>query len=172
MRLLVWFACAVIVVMSAGCVDFTAHHVLEVKCWANSGLNDEHLCLKPSRLGAELEIRVNDKTQAVQISVVKNDGNWGGKDFILDHCVVVDFNNWECTNRSEFMADVIYTKYTMSNGRYYHSLTSRDASTDAYTSSIAGLTFFALYYGIIDQAAALIRSGYSPRVLSGFGKDL
>jgi hypothetical protein len=137
MRVALWFACAVIAFALAGCDEL---HVLEVKCGANSGFDTDKLCLHPDRLGAELEIRVNETTQAVQIkiTIVKNDGNWWVKDLILDHCTVVDFYNWECRHANGFML----TEYAMSHGRYYHSLKGGDSSTDAYTSSISGLTFW------------------------------
>jgi len=170
MRIALRLACAVIALALAGCDDLsalTAHHVIEVKCWANSGFDSDKLCLHPDRLGAELEIRVNDKTQAVQITIVKNDGNWWIKDFILGHCTVVDFDNWKCREPNGFMLN----EYAMSHGRYYHSLTGGDSSTDAYTSSISGLTFWALHFGVLDVPAALTRSGYSVKSLSDFEKN-
>jgi hypothetical protein len=62
-------------------------------------------------------------------------------------------------------------EYAMSHVRYYQLLTGGDSRTDVYTSSIWGLTFWALHYGFVDVPAALTRSGYSAKALSGFGKN-
>jgi hypothetical protein len=167
MRIALWFACAAIALLLAGCGDLTAQHVFEVKCWGNSGFDADKLCLHPDRLGAELEIHANETTRAVQITIVKNDGDWWIKDLILSHCTVVDPDDWKCKDQNGFMLN----RYAMAHGRYYHSLTGGDASTDAYTSSISGLTYWTLHYGFIDVPTALAKTGYPAAALNDFGKN-
>jgi hypothetical protein len=46
-----------------GRIDFPIDHVLEIKCDQDTGFDDNKLCLKPNRPGAELAFRVNERTQ-------------------------------------------------------------------------------------------------------------
>jgi hypothetical protein len=173
MRLSLWFViCAAVALALAGCDDLSVNHVLEVKCVQSTGFDGDKLCLKPNRLGAEIGILVNAATQKVQITIIKNDGNWWIKDFILDHCSVVDTRNWKCseTIAEQEGAPYIVRDYGMVHDRFYSSLTGGD-SPDYYTSSISGLTFWALRFGIIDMKSALTRTGYSSQALSAFGKE-
>ena len=57
-------------------------------------------CLNFERAGSELEIEVNAHTQRVLVSVIKNDGNWVVKDYILDNCSVVTTETWKCAVNS------------------------------------------------------------------------
>jgi hypothetical protein len=75
---------------------------MEIHCVDGTGFDANKLCLKPDRFGAELAFRVNEKTEKVLITVVKDDGTWGIKDLFLEHCSVVDMTNWKCTD-SELM---------------------------------------------------------------------
>jgi hypothetical protein len=148
MRLLVGCICLAVAWMvgRGGVPDLSAGHVIEVKCKAYTGFNDDYQCLEVNRLGAELEIRVNENTQKVQISVLKNDGNYLLKDFLLNKCSVVDTGNWKCTD-----GDI--AEYGMVRHRYYETLSA--AGLDINTSSISGLTFWALHYGLLSEQDAL-----------------
>lgn len=168
MRLPLWCICVVILSTLAGCDDLPVGHVLEIHCVDDVGLNNDKLCLKADRPGAELDIRVNETTQKVLIVVVKNDGNWIVKSAILDHCSVVDERNWEC-NEKKGQAPFMVDAYGMFDGRYYHSLTG-GGGVDFFTSSISGLTFLELYFGLIDMPTALTKTGYSAQALQTFGK--
>ena len=100
-------------------------HVLELKCVSDTGFDDDQRCLKFERPGAELEITVNTNTQKVLISVVKNDGGWIVKDYLLDHCSVITADTWKCEWSSEGGSPEFryLTEYGMMHGRYYKSLT-------------------------------------------------
>jgi hypothetical protein len=159
MRLSLWCICAAILFALPGC-DFPVGHLLEIKCEVDTGFDESKLCLHPERTGAELAFRVNETTQKVLITVIKEDGNWGIKDLLLENCSVVDSGDWKCSNGQ-------YSVYAMSHGRYYHSLGG--GSPDYYTSSIKGLAFLAVYYGIMNLRDALANSGYSTEALRTFG---
>jgi hypothetical protein len=171
MRFSLWFICGAIVFGLAGCDDLPLGHVLEVHCAQDTGLDNDKLCEKPDRTGAELKLRVNETTEKVQVTIIKNDGNWWVKNLILEHCSVVDSLNWKCTEANGDPNSPFYMakEYGMVQGRYYHSLTGGN-SPDYYTSSISGLTFWKLYYGLIDLQTALTTIGYSARVISTFDK--
>jgi hypothetical protein len=162
--------CAVVPFGMAGCDDLSTSHAIEVHCVINTEFDNDKLCLKAESLGAEVEIRVNTATQKVQITVVKNDGNWFYKDYLLEHCSVVDRENWKCTGEAVGKPGDSYymvREYGMSRGRYYTALTG-SSPPDYYTSSISGLTFWALHYGFIDPRTAMARTGYSAKALSMF----
>lgn len=94
MRLSPCCICAAILLTLAACDDYShSGNVLEIHCTENTGLNNDKICLKPDRPGAELAFQVNEKTEKVLITVVHNDGNWGVKDQFLEHCSVVDMTN-------------------------------------------------------------------------------
>lgn len=160
MRLTFWCICAAILFALTGCDYFPIDHVLEIKCDVNTGFDDNNLCLKPNRPGAELAFRVNERTQKVLITIVKNDGNWGVNDFILDNCSIVDDTNWKCRSTNGVLND-----YSMIHGRYYHTLTGGNPP-DFYTSSISGLIFLKLHYGFIGMSSALTATGYSTQVVN------
>ena len=136
--------------------------MLEIKCADNTGLDDDNLCLKPVRPGAELAFQVNQTMQKVLMTIVKNDGNWGVKDLFLDNCTVVDDLNWRCRNGSG-----IIQEYAMVRGRYYRSLTG-GVPPNFYTSGIKGVAFLDVYYGFMDLPTALTMTGYSTQALNGF----
>jgi hypothetical protein len=159
MRLTFWCICAAILFTLTGCDDFPVGHVLEIHCDVQTGFDDNYLCLKPNRPGAELAFRANATSQRVLITIVKNDGNWGVKDLFLDKCTVVDDQNWECRDTP------FTTVYVMIHGHYYHSLTG-GCLPEFYTSSISGLTFLALHYGFIGTSAALRATGYSAQAVN------
>lgn len=172
MRSLLWFViCGAIAFALTGCDDLTTEHVLEIHCVPDTGFNGDKLCLKPDRPGAELEIRINTNTQKVQILITKNDGNWLIKNFILDHCSVVDTRNWKCSDTTGEPSGPIYMvrDYGMIEGRFYTSLTGGGGG-DYYRSSISGLTFWALHIGLIDLPTAMTRTGYSAQAMRMFGK--
>jgi hypothetical protein len=137
-------------------------HVLELKCANNTGFDDDQRCLKFERPGAELEITVNTNTQKVLISVVKNDGGWIVKDFVLDQCSVVTAETWKCQIGSEGGSSEFryLTEYGMIHGRYYKSLTG-GIPPNFYTSSISGLAYRAWQYGLISLPNAMKFDGYS-----------
>jgi hypothetical protein len=172
MRLFLWGTCAAIALAAAGCEDVTADHAIEVRCVTNTGFNDDKLCAKPDRLGAEIEVKVNVSAQKAQIAIVKNDGNWGIKDFILDDCAMVDSRNWKCTETNGSPGGPIYVvrEWGMLHGRLYMSLTG-GGPPNYYRSSISGLTFLALRYGMMDTRAALRIDGYSTEALRSLGTD-
>jgi hypothetical protein len=172
MRLSLWFICAAIAFALTGCDDSSVNRALEVRCVPNTGFDSDMLCSKPDRPGAEVAVRVNATAQTVQITIVKNDGTWGTKDYILDHCSVVDTWNWKCTETTGKPGGPFYMvrEYGMLHDRYYTSLTG-GGTTDYYRSSISGLTFWAFHYGIIDMKTALTKTGYSAQALSTFGKE-
>jgi hypothetical protein len=169
MRLCLWLA--ILSPMLVGCDDLpstSSQRVLEVRCVVNAGFDANKLCMKPERPGAELEIRVNANTQKVLISIVKNDGNWFSKDYILDMCSVVDSRNWKCTEKpigNPGGPVYMVRDYGMVHGRFYTSLTG-GAPPDYYTSSVSGLTFWELYYGLITWPDALSNTGYSPQLVA------
>jgi hypothetical protein len=66
-------------------------------------------------------------------------------------------------------AVVSSTEYGMIHGCYYRSLTG-GGPPEYYTSSISGLTFWELHYGVISLPKALAATGYSARLVSAFGK--
>ena len=173
MRLSLSFICAAIIFALTGCDDLATSHALEVHCVRDTGFDENKLCLKPERLGAEVEIRVNTATQKVQITIVKNDGNWFYKDYLLEHCSVVDASNWKCANEpigKEGTPLYMVQEYGMSHGRYYTALTG-GAPPNYYTSSISGLTFWALHFGFTTAPNALTTTGYSAQALRTFGKE-
>jgi len=152
MRLFPWCICAVILLAVAACSDYShSGNVLEIHCVDNTGLDDNKLCLKPDRPGAELAFRVNEKTEKVLITIVKDDGSWG-KDQFLEHCSVVDTTNWKCTLGNDI-------EHGMLHGRYYYSFTGR--FLPKHTSSISGPTFLALQNNRIEMPAAMTKTGYS-----------
>jgi hypothetical protein len=158
---------AVALVTLAACDDLpdaSSSRVLEVRC--DTEFDADKLCRKPERLGSELGIRVNAHTQKVQISILKNDGNWFIKDFILEDCSIVDTSNWKCKRHDGQVVE----EHSMVRGRYYRSLTG-GGPTEFYTSSISGFTFWALHYGFITLPNALRATGYSAPVVSAFGKN-
>jgi len=161
MRLSLWCICAAILFALTGCDDFPIGHVLEIHCDQDTEFDNDKLCLKPNRPGAELAFRVNERGQKVLMTIVKNDGNWGVKDLFLEHCSVVDETNWECSQGNDMM-------YGMLRGRYYHKLAQGVTGTAPlnYTSSISGLTFLALHYGFIRTSAALTATGYSEQAVN------
>jgi hypothetical protein len=167
MRLSLWCICAVILLALAGCDDYSnSGNVLEIKCVENTGFDDDKLCLKPNRPGAELAFRVNERTGTALITIIQNDGNWGVKDLFLEHCSVVDTTNWKCTETVGKPEGPLYavTEYGMVHGRYYRSLTGSPIGTsspDFYTSSISGRTFLALHNNRMDMRSALTVTGYS-----------
>jgi hypothetical protein len=99
--------------------DFS--HVLEVHCVTDSGFDDNNLCLKPDRFGAELEFRVKTTgTEKVLITIVKNDGNYGVNNLILDDCSVFDASNWTCRKTVGKPEGIHWVEENgMSQGRYY-----------------------------------------------------
>jgi hypothetical protein len=126
--------------------------------------------LKPNRPGSELAFRVNQTTQKVLIAIVKNDGNYGVKDIILDNCSIVDDTNWKCRKTNSLPESSPFHQVTddaMIHGRYYHSLRG-GGPPNFYTSSIKGLAFLAVYYGLMDLPTALHMTGYSAQALNGF----
>jgi hypothetical protein len=146
----------------------SSSRVLEVKCEQDTGFDADKLCSKPDRLGAELEIKVNANTQKVQISILKNYARgWFIKDLILDTYSVVDTDNWKC--KEPFSKEAV-SEYGMVRGRYYSSLTGENPP-ESYTSSVSGLTFWALHYGAIALPQALTTTGYSTPVVRAFGKS-
>jgi hypothetical protein len=167
MRLLLWCICTTILFALAGCDDNShSGNVLEIHCAENTGFDNNKLCLKPNRPGAELAFRVNDRTEKVLITIVHNDGNWGVKDLFLEHCSVVDTMNWKCTETVGKPEGPLYsvTEYGMVHGRYYSSVTGSPVGTtspDFYTSSISGRTFLAYQNNRIDMPNALRETGYS-----------
>jgi hypothetical protein len=126
MRLSLGYICAVILFALTGCDVFPFDHVLEIHCDQDTEFDNNKLCLKPNRPGAELAFRVNERTQKVLITIVKNDGSYfGGKDLFLEHCSIVDDLNWKCreTNGLPESAPFYHQNdYAMIRGRYYHSL--------------------------------------------------
>jgi hypothetical protein len=168
MRLSLWCICAAILFALTGCDVFPFDHVLEIHCDQDTEFDNNKLCLKPNRPGAELAFRVNERTQKVLITIVKNDGSYfGGKDLFLEHCSIVDDLNWKCrdTNGLPVSAPFYHQNdYAMVHGRYYHSLTG-GGPPNFYTSSIKGLAFLGLYYGIINMRDALTKTGYSAQAI-------
>jgi hypothetical protein len=160
MRSSLWCICAAILFALTGCDDFPVGHVLVIHCDDDTGFDDNNLCRKPNRPGAELAFRVNEGTQKVIITIVKDDGTWGLRYMPLDRCTVVDDQNWECSDPGTTMSRL----HGMVHGRYYHSLTGYPP--DYYTSSISGLTFLKLYYGFIRMSDALIATGYSAQAVN------
>jgi len=129
----------------AGC-DLPANTttVIEVYC-DDAGLDADGNCNKPVRLGAVLELRVNAAGQKVQITIVKNDGNWMVKDIFLDNCTVIDASNWKCStpgvgDETFWMARGQYTRFLFGHVR---------------TSSASGLRGWLLRNGIISLDTAL-----------------
>jgi hypothetical protein len=171
MRLSLWCAgLAIVSATLAGCDDLSSSHVLEVHCVENTGFDADKLCTEPARLGAELEIRVNANAQKVQVSIVKNDGNWWKKDFILDNCSVVDTRNWKCNETLGKPPFQMVEDYGMVRGQFYKSLTG-GAGPDYYTSSVSGLAFWALRARLIGWRDALMAVGYSAPVVAQLGKQ-
>jgi hypothetical protein len=167
MRLSLRCICAAILFTLTGCDDFPVGHVLEIHCDQDTGFDDDKLCLKPNRPGAELSFRVNERTQKVLITIVNNDGNWGNKNLFLEHCSVVDAENWKCRETNGLPESSPYYQvndFAMIDGRYYQSLTG-GGPPDFYTSSISGLTFLAVHYGFIRMSAALTVTGYSAQAI-------
>jgi hypothetical protein len=168
--------CAALAFVSAtlaACDDLSSSHVLEVHCVRNTGFDDDKLCMRPERAGAELEIRVNANTQKVQILVVKMDiANWGKKDYILESCSVVDSKNWKCGETIGEPKGPFYMvrDYGMVRGQFYTSLTG-GGGPDFYTSSVSGLTFWALHYGFITWPDALKVIGYPAALVAQLGKQ-
>jgi hypothetical protein len=138
----------------------------------NTGFDADKLCTNPERPGAELEIRVNANSQKVQISIVKNDGDWRIKDFILDKCSVVDARNWKCDETTGNPGGPIYmvNDYGMVRGRFYMSLTGH-GPPDYYSSSVSGLAFWALHYGLITWPNALSATGYPAPLVAQAGRE-
>jgi hypothetical protein len=163
-RLARYCICAAIIFNLAGCDDASIARVLEIRCVQNTGFDLANLCLKPWRAGAELGINVNVPAQKVQITVLKNDGNWWVKDLILDHCIVINSNNWKCTRA---MGKPLVEEYNMLHGRYFHSLTG-GSPPDYYTSSISGWIFWAHFFGIVNIRRALSMTGYSSEAMRSF----
>ena len=125
MRLSFWSICAAILFALTGCDDFPVGHVLEIHCDQDTGFDDDKLCLKPNRPGAELAFQVNERTQKVLITIIKNDGNYAVKDIFLDNCSIVDDINWKCRDTNGKPEGPIYLidNYAMIHGRYYYTLT-------------------------------------------------
>jgi hypothetical protein len=146
--------------------SLSANHILEVKCETNTGFDQDKRCLRPVRTGADLEIRINATTQKVQISIIKNDGNWWVKDSMLENCSVIDATNWKCTMPWGSPRGPVYMlrEYGMVRGQYYSSLTG-GGGDDYYTSGISGLTYWALHYDLITLTDALKYSGYASTVI-------
>lgn len=107
MRFSLWFVLIAVAFVLVGCDDVSVRHALEIHCV--TGFDDNKLCLKPENVGSEIEVRVNVAAQRVQITILKNDGNWFIKDFILDHCAVVDAANWKCTETTGSPNELIYS---------------------------------------------------------------
>jgi hypothetical protein len=153
MRLSLWCICAVILLALTACDDYShSGNVLEIHCVDGIGFDANKLCVKPDRPGAELAFRVNEKTEKVLITVVKDDGSWGIKDLFLEHCSVVDTTNWKCTDSD--------SEHGMLHGRYYYSFTG-GGPPFLYTSSISGPTFLALHNNRIAMPTAMTKTGYS-----------
>jgi hypothetical protein len=176
MRSSLLYICSALVLTNlAACDDLpdaASSRVLEIHCGQNTGFDADKLCLRPDRPGAELEVRVNANTQKVQISILKNDGNWFLKNFILDNCSVVDAGNWKCTETTGKQDGPIYMvrEYGMLHQRYYTSLTG-GGGADYYTSSISGFGFWALHYGVITLPTALKSAGYSASDVGALAKN-
>lgn len=134
-----------------------------MRCEPDTGLDDNYLCLKPERFGAELEFRVNATTEKVLMTIVKNDGNYFYKDYFLEGCSVVDTTNWKCTDGPI----TFRTVHAMSHGHYYDLLTGGH-SGDYYKSSISGETLSALRNHSISVLTAMERTGYSRKSLATF----
>jgi hypothetical protein len=164
MRLSFWCICAAILFALPGCDAFPIDHVLEIHCEVNTGFDDDNLCLTPDRPGAELTFRVNQNTQKILITLLKTMATGGVKDFILENCSVVDDLNWRCKNVGTFSS-----VYAMAHGRYYHSLTG-GGPPEFHTSSIKGIAFLGVYYGLIALPTAMTMTGYSAQALRAFGK--
>jgi hypothetical protein len=118
------------------------YSVTELKC-EQQPLDQDNKCAAIKRLGADLEILVNQVTQKVQITVERNDGNWGVKSFVLDGCSVVDTRNWKCTDGT-----LIVDTYGMTKGHFYRTLIGGD-SPNHYTSSVSGWRQLAVRYGLM-----------------------
>jgi hypothetical protein len=99
---------------------------------------------------------VNVNRQKVQILIFEKDGRIKG-DFILDKCSVVDGRNWKCDETGKLSV----RDYGMVRGRFYTS-----SPPDDYTSSISGLAFWALHYGLITWPTALSQTGYSDTLIA------
>jgi hypothetical protein len=74
---------------------------------------------------------VNERTQKVLITIVKNDGGYGVKDFFFDNCSIVDDTNWKCTHTVGKPEGPIYSveENGMVHGRYYRSFTGSPIGT-------------------------------------------
>jgi hypothetical protein len=62
---------AAILFTLAGCDIFPFDHVLEIMCVQDTRFNNEHLCLKPDRPGAELAFRVNQTLRRCSLRLLK-----------------------------------------------------------------------------------------------------
>jgi hypothetical protein len=154
---------AALSVALAGCdCPFSATRVVQIKCVTDTGLDQDKRCLKPERLSAEIEIRVNKATRQVHVSFLNSRGEWFLKDFTLDDCTIADSDNWSCTRTIGARGTRAYmvSKYSMTDSRYFHSLTG-DGTPAFYASGISGLTYWAWHYGLISKAIAMRLWGYS-----------
>jgi hypothetical protein len=131
--------------------------ILEVRC--KTELNEDKGCLQIERPGSDIDVTVNTSTQKVQLYIVRNDGNYWVKDFILDKCSIVDASNWKCIDISRFpnntdhKYDIEY-EWGMSRGRYYSNITG-GGTPDISKSSISGLPYWAFHLQLIDFSTAV-----------------
>jgi hypothetical protein len=151
---------AVISFIMCGCDSGTGvTEVLEIKCKINSGLDQKKRCLEVDRPGAIMDVRVNSTTQAVQIVIIKNDGNWLDQSFILKSCNVVNTSNWECAQssfgkRGSIAEGVEFILvWGMFDGRLYRKF--EGTPPNFYSSSISGWKYWAYKNSLIDLQAAI-----------------
>ena len=132
----------------------SSKRVLEIK-WVNGDFFDsakkrcnEVAMVQPTTV---LDLIVNTSTQDALVEVVETTEGWD-RAFILDHCAIVNSNNWTCVSESKlgFMAETatsVRTEFGVLQGRFYRSYTSKDPP-NFYSSSISGWQYWGYWAGL------------------------
>ncbi len=125
-----------------------------MQLYCAGGLDTDMRCLKIAHAGAVLDITVNPQTRAVQVSVVKNDGDWFVKQMIYEHCAIVDAENWKCEEQFQKSLNGGWTETNgMYKGRFYRTGVG-GIPPDFYDSSISGLAYWLVRFGVISLQSA------------------
>jgi hypothetical protein len=140
------FAHLVLVMLALSACDHTIA-VTELDCKSPPGgsakvalLDETKHCVFGYVISSELQLAVNDATNAILLTFLTSDGQRVTDSTYLRNCMVVNARNWRCTEATEPQPPFSPVRHEtgMLNGVYYSSTTD-DYSPDFYHSSLSGI---------------------------------
>jgi hypothetical protein len=139
----------------------TSKRVMEIKCVNDDLFDSAKRCneVAKNQPGTVMDLTVNTSSQHVLIEVVGDNPEGWDRAFILDHCAIVNSNNWKCVSESKLgltmeTATLTRSEFGILQGRFYRSYTSKDPP-NFYSSSISGWQYWGYWSGLFSLSEAI-----------------